>query len=152
MADGWTADEVHSDLVAYLLVVVPDVAALTAIAPALIELTETVTLRLLDVVVITKDIDGALEFLELADVDELAGIRPLDDGVRHLLTERDIELMSFALEPGTTGLVLLTEDRWAEPLAGAARRVGGHIIAGERIPASRIEAVVHDAPENPPGG
>ena len=151
MADVPPSD-VISDLVAYLLLVVPDAAALAAMAPALVELAESGTVRLLDLVVISKGADCGLEFLELDDVDELAGLRAVAEGIGGLLTERDIELISLALEPATTGLVLLTEDRWAKPLSTAARRVGGHIIAGERIPASRIEAVVLGTPEGSPGG
>jgi hypothetical protein len=152
VADG-RAHDVASDLVEYLLLMVPDAASLAAVAPALVELAEGGTVRLLDLVVIRKEVDGALEFLELEDVEALAGLRPVADGIGGLLTERDIELISLALEPATIGLVLLTEDRWALPLAAAARGVGGRIIAGERIPASRIDAVVvSGTPDVSPGG
>jgi hypothetical protein len=44
----------------------------------------------------------------------------------------------------------VAEDRWAEQLSLAARGVGGRIVAGERIPAPRVEAAVADAPEPDP--
>jgi hypothetical protein len=152
MVEGRTLGEVAKDLVAYLLVVVPEVASLAAMVPPLVELVEAATVRLLDVVVITRDQDGEVEVLELSDVEELAPIRELDSEIGGLLTERDIELIALALQPASAGLVLVTEDRWAEPLSVAAQRVGGHIVAGERIPASRFEAVVLGATELPTGG
>jgi hypothetical protein len=39
-------------------------------------------------------------------------------------------------------VVIVTEDRWAKPLSTAARRAGGQIIAGDRIPASRVESIL----------
>jgi hypothetical protein len=79
-----------------------------------------------------------------------------------MLSDNDIALASHALRPGTTGIVLVTEDRWAAPLSAAARRVGGRIVAGERIPPSRVEQVLaypaedeegaldHATPPDPP--
>ena len=61
----------------------------------------------------------------------------------------DIELASLALRPATAGIVLVTEDRWAESLSVAARRAGGRILGGERIPASRVETVLTDRPTMP---
>ena len=52
----------------------------------------------------------------------------------------------LALPPGSAGLVLVTEDRWAAPLDGAARAVGGRIVAGERISAHRFELALAHGP------
>ena len=133
MVDDRKLTGVVSDLVAYLLVVVPDVASLANMAPSLVELVDGETVRLLDVVVITRDADGEVEVLELDDVEELAAVQALDAGIGGLLMEPDIELIALALQPASVGLVLVTEDLWAEPFAAAARRVGGQIVAGERI-------------------
>jgi hypothetical protein len=69
-----------------------------------------------------------------------------------MLSENDIALASRALPPGTVGIVLVTEDRWAAPLSAAARRAGGLIVAGERIPPSRVEEVLADSAEEEQGG
>ena len=45
---------------------------------------------------------------------------------------------------GMPGVVLVTEDLWAKSLSTAAQRAGGQIVAGERIPASRVEAALGD--------
>ena len=51
-----------------------------------------------------------------------------------LLSTHDIDLVSLALAPDSTAIVLVAEDRWAEPLSAAARQSGGEVLAGERIP------------------
>jgi Family of unknown function (DUF6325) len=85
-----------------------------------------------------------VDVLELEAVDSIAGLRDIDGDVGGLLSNGDIELASLAIQPGTAGIVLVIDDRWAKPLSASAHRSGGQIIAGERIPAARVEAVLAD--------
>lgn len=134
-------DDVNRDLVGYLIVAVPGVDALAGLTPSLAELVRASTIRLLDAVVVVRDLDGTVSVLELEDINGVSSdeLGELPGG---LFTEHDLELASLALAPGAAGVVLVVEDRWAEPLSNAARRLGGRIIAGERIPALRVEAVL----------
>ena len=141
-------DNVATDLVEYFIVAVPDVESLAGLGPALAELVKRAAIRILDVVVLVKDDDGAVALLELDVVDSMAALRGLDDDVGGMLSDHDIELASLALRAGTTGVVIVTEDRWAEPLSTAAQRAGGQIIAGDRIPASRVESVLAEKSDN----
>jgi uncharacterized protein DUF6325 len=140
------APGVNTDLVEYLIVVVPDLGSLATVARALAELVATAMIRVLDLVVLVRDTDGALAVLELEAVESMAALAKVEGEVGGLLSDHDIELASFALRPGTAGVVLVSEDRWAEPLSVAARGAGGQIIAGERIPSSRIEAALAHGP------
>ncbi len=133
---------VATDLVEYFIVEVPNVESLAGLGPALAELVKRAAIRILDVVVLVKDDDGTVASLELDVVDSMAALRGLDHDVGGMLSDHDIELASLALRAGTTGVVIVTEDRWAEPLSNAAQRAGGQIIAGDRIPASRVESVL----------
>ena len=90
--------------------------------------------------------------LELDMVDSMAALRGLDDDVGGMLSDHDLELASLALPAGTTGVVIVTEDRWAKPLSTAAQRAGGRIIAGDRIPASRVESVLAEKSDTSPRG
>jgi hypothetical protein len=128
---------VVTDLVEYLIVVVPDVGSLASVATALAGLDGTATIRILDLVAVVKDDDGAVSVLELQTVESMAALDTVDGEVGGLLSEHDIELATTALPNGSAGIVVVTEDRWAEPLSRAARGVGGRIAAGERIPGSR---------------
>jgi hypothetical protein len=145
-------DGVAVDLVSYLVVVVPDLPSVSELAPPLLELVERQWLRVLDLVVISSGHDGSRQVLELGSADELSSLAVLEKQVLGLMTDHDIELASFALRPGTVGVVILAEDHWAEPLSTAAQRVGGRIVAGERIPASRIEAALRSVDDREGGG
>ena len=55
------------------------------------------------------------------------------------MSDDDIALACQALQPGTSALIIVAEDRWAQLLADAARGGGGRIVGGERIPRHRLE-------------
>ena len=122
----------------------PDLGALASLVPALVELVRTARIRILDLVALEKDADGAVAVLELDAVDSMSALQDVDGDVGGMLSQHDIELASLALRPRTAGIVLVTEDRWAEPLSVAAQRAGGQILGGERIPAFRVESVLTD--------
>ena len=135
-------DEIRTDLVEYLIVVVPSRDALGAIGSALTGLVESAKIRILDLVVLEREANGEVTVLEVESIESMAPLRDLDIEVGGMLTEHDLELASLALKPGMPGVVLVTEDLWAKSLSTAARRAGGQIVAGERIPASRVEAAL----------
>jgi hypothetical protein len=143
---------VATDLVEYFIIAVPDLDSLALLAPALVELVQRATIRILDVVVVVKDVAGSVTPLELDVVDTMAALRGLESDLGGMLSEHDIELASVAVRPGSAGVIVVTEDRWAEPLSVAARLVGGHIVAGERIPASRVESALADRIGDADGG
>jgi Family of unknown function (DUF6325) len=135
-------DHVVHDLVEYFIVAMPDLGSLATLAPALVQVVKSAAIRILDLVVVVKDSEGVVTALELEAVESMASLRGLTVEVGGMLTDHDIGLASFALRPGSAGVLLVTEDRWAEPLSAAAQRAGGQIVAGERIPAPRVESVL----------
>jgi hypothetical protein len=141
-SDG--TDTFATDLIEYLIVEVPDLNALSSLVPALAELVETARIRILDLVAFEKSADGSVTALELDAVESMAALRDVDGEVGRMLSAHDIELAALALRPRSAGIVLVTEDRWAQPLSVAAQRAGGRIIGGERIPASRVELLLTD--------
>jgi hypothetical protein len=150
---GNRPDDVATDLVEYFIIEVPGLDSLAGLTPALSEMVEHQAIRILDLVVIVKQADGAASQLELDDLDSMAMLRDLDGDIGGVLSDHDIELASLALRTGSTGMILVTEDRWAGPLSVAAQRAGGQIIAGDRIPPARVESVLadrHDEHRTPP--
>ena len=141
--------DIATDLVEYLVLVIPGPHALASIGPELERIVESSAIRLLDVVVVEVDQDGTPQLLEVDSVPNLAGIRQAASCYGVLLSRHDVELVSLALQPGHCAVVLVAEDRWAEPLAAAAHAVGGEIRAGERISRHRVEAALARAAERP---
>jgi hypothetical protein len=137
-------EDVALELVEYLIVAVPNPQSLGTLAPALAQLADSGTMRLLDSVVVSRERDGAVNVVELEAVEGAARLAESCGLIGELLSERDIELASVALAPSSAALVLVIEDRWATPLAAAIARAGGRIVSGERIPAARVEAVLAD--------
>jgi hypothetical protein len=140
--------DVVTDLVQYLMVVVPDVESLDGVASALAALVESNAIRILDLVVVARDVDGAVQVLELEDVPSLTGLAEVEGEIGGMLSAHDIELISLSLRPGAAGIVVVTEDRWAVALSDSAHRVGGVIIAGEHIPPARVQAALAGRPDD----
>ena len=111
-------------------------------AAELVALVNAGTIRVIDIVILTKDEDGAVEAVELSDVGELGELRALEAELAELLAEDDIVQLAAAMEPNSTAGVLIWENLWAAPFASAARRSGGQLIATGRIPIQAIIASI----------
>ena len=108
----------------------------------LLALVDTGTIRVIDILILTKDADGAIDAMELADIGELGELQALEAQLAELLAEDDVEQLAASMEPGSTAGVLIWENLWAAPFASAARRAGGQLIANGRIPIQAIIASI----------
>ena len=102
-------------------------------------LVEGGTIRILDLLIITKDADGTIDSFEVDDFDGLDELRRIETELADLLAADDVVDLAAAMEPGSVAGVLVWENRWAAPFASAARRAGGQLVANGRIP---IQAIV----------
>jgi hypothetical protein len=131
------------DLVEYLMVVVPELGSMAGLVLALVESVASASIRILDLVCVTRSAtDGSLTVLEFEDVAALAALQHAEGEVGGMLSEHDIETASLGVVAGTSAILLLVEDRWAESLSRAARLAGGRVAGGERIPRSRFESAL----------
>jgi Family of unknown function (DUF6325) len=135
-------EDIMTDLVEYFVVVVRDSDSLATMVPALAEVVRSSAIRILDLVAVTTDSNGVARFVEVDTIGSFDGLRRIDAEIGGLLSSHDIDLVSLALAPDSTALVLVAEDRWAEPLSAAARQGGGEVLTGERVPRSRVEAAL----------
>ena len=111
-------------------------------AKELVALVDAGTIRVIDVLILTKDEDGTVDAMELSDVEELGELQALEAELAELLAAEDVEHLAAAMEPGSTAGVLIWENLWAAPFASAARRSGGQLIANGRIPIQAIIASI----------
>ena len=126
--------------VEYIIVGFPGNKFNGEIAPELGKLVESGTIRILDLVFITKDADGNVGAVEFEDHDDVALFNALEGEVGGLISEEDIEYAAVELEPNSSAALLIWEDLWAAPFVQAMRDSGGVLIEGSRIPHDLIEA------------
>ena len=119
----------------------------------LVKLVESGTIRLIDVLILAKDDDRAIEAMELSDLADLGPLETLEAELAEFLAEEDVEHLAAAMDPGSVAGVLVYENLWAAPFASAARRSGGQLIANGRIPTQAIAAAIEaDAALEAAGG
>ena len=117
--------------------------------PHLIDLVERGVIRILDVAFITKDEDGSVAGIELADLGEDGAQLSVFEGASSgLISDEDVGEAAGALEPGTSAALLVFENSWAAPFVAAVRRSGGELVASGRIPAEDVLAALDAAEAN----
>ncbi len=110
------------------------------IAPALGDLVSSRTVRILDLVFISKDADGNVAGVELSDLGEAgAAFDDVDGEINELLTDEDVQAAGEELEPDSSAALLMFENTWAGRLATAIREANGEVVAYERIPRDALE-------------
>ncbi|WP_404430950.1 DUF6325 family protein [Microbacterium lacus] len=109
------------------------------IAEELLTLANAGTIRVIDIIILTKDEDGVVDAVELSDAGDLGELVALEAELAELLAAEDVAHLANAMDPGSVAGVLVYENAWAAPFASAARRAGGQLIANGRIP---IQAII----------
>jgi uncharacterized membrane protein len=133
----------------YILVEWPGRQPNGEVAPHLVDLVDRGLIRILDLAFVTKDEDGTVAGIELADLGDGAGELEVFEGASSgLLSDDDLTEAAAALEPGTSAAVLVFENTWAAPFAAAVRRSGGQLVASGRIPVQAILAALDAAESN----
>jgi len=132
--------------VEYIIVGFPGNQFNGKIAPELVALVESGTVRILDLIFIGKDADGTIVSFEIDEMDTAAGFDGLDGDVGGLISPEDIEYAAAALEPNSSAALLIWEDLWAAPFAEAVRKSGGVLVEGARMPHELIAPLLADLP------
>jgi uncharacterized membrane protein len=115
--------------------------------PHLIDLVDRGIIRILDLVFVSKDLDGSVKGIAIADLDDdgeldLAVFEGASSG---LISDDDINEAGGVLEPGSSAGILVYENVWAGPFAAAVRRGGGQLVASGRIPIQAMLAALEAA-------
>jgi hypothetical protein len=122
--------------VEYLIVAFPGNQFRGEIAPALADLVEAGTIRIIDVAFVGKDENGEVAAFELNDLDPevRAGLENMGAQSGGLFNEEDMMAAGEELEPNSSAALLVWEDVWATRVAQAIRDAGGVIFDHDRIP------------------
>jgi Family of unknown function (DUF6325) len=126
----------------YAIVAFPGNRFRGEIAPAISELVDAGTIRIIDIAFVGKDEDGTAVAMELTELDpevqqglEKAGIE-----VGGLFNEDDLIDAADELPPNTSAALLVWENVWARKVAQAMRDAGGELLAFERLPHDVVQA------------
>jgi hypothetical protein len=114
------------------------------IAPALMELVESGTVRVIDLLFVSKDADGITTTIDISDLDPEAGPAFLEVSVAEhgALGPEDAEEVADDLPPDSSALLIAFENSWAAKFVAACREADAVVIDQIRIPADVAEAAL----------
>ena len=116
------------------------------IAPAILDLVENGTIRILDLLFVTKDADGVVTSLQAADIDEDgAAFLSLDVTQPGALGHEDAEEVSEDLPADSSALLIAFENLWAVKVVDALQAADAVLIDSIRIPAEVVAAALDPA-------
>lgn len=117
------------------------------IVPALAELIEQNTIRVIDIIFVRKGEDGVVDVIEISELDDhtYATYEAVIADVGGMLGEEDAQQFSGLLEANSSAAVMVFENVWATRFVEAVRNANGEVIFNERIPRAVIEALEAEA-------
>ena len=133
--------------VEYIAIAFPGNKFSGEIIPAIRELQDSGTIRVLDLVIITKDDAGKVSSIELseASAETQATFAALGIENKNLLGQEDFEDIGSALDPNSTAALMIWENVWAERFARSLRNADGILVANGRIPAALVEEIMAES-------
>jgi hypothetical protein len=134
----------------YLIVAFPGNQFRGEIAPALAELVESNTIRIIDIAFVGQGADGSTASFELMELDPevQSALEGIGIEVSGLFNEEDLEAAAEELEPNSSAALLVWENVWARNVAQAIRNAGGEVLDFDRLPHDVVQAAREFALEN----
>ncbi|HEV2902954.1 MAG TPA: DUF6325 family protein [Gaiellaceae bacterium] len=126
----------------YMIVAFPGNKFTGEITPALADLVEKGTIRIIDLAFVTKDADGNIGAFELTDIDPEVrqGFENMGVEVNGLFNEDDLQAAGEELDANSSAALLVWENLWAKDVAQAIRGAGGELLDFERLPHEVVQA------------
>ena len=126
----------------YAVIVFPGNEFKGEIAPALADLVEAGTIRLIDAAFISRDEQGKVFTFELTELapDVQEAFDALHIEVEGLFSDEELLAAGGDLEPNSSAALLVWENVWARKVAQAIRDAGGELVAFERVPHDVVQA------------
>ncbi len=110
--------------------------------PALNDLVDAGTIRIIDAVFVSKDENGRVFTFELADLapDMQEALDALHIEVQGLFSDEELQAAGQDLELNSSAALLVWENVWARNVAQAVRDAGGALLAFDRVPHDVVQA------------
>ena len=109
--------------------------------PELSSIQEKGLIRVVDLIFVRKDTDGTVKALEVHDLndEELAAFDPIKEDLMRILTPQDISLLTEAIPPDTSAVIVLLEHAWIVRLTEGLNRADAVLLAGGMVPQAAME-------------
>lgn len=119
------------------------------IMDSLLELVESNTIRIIDLMIVLKDEQGDLIAAELQQHNsEIVDLfEPLDFEISGMITAEDVEMIGANLENNSTAALMLFENLWAIKFKEAVINANGTLVVQGRIPPEEIEMALAEMAE-----
>ena len=126
----------------YAIIAFPGNEFTGRIIPAIAKLVENGTIRLIDVVFVTKDAAGGVGYFDMTDVEgvEREAFDRSGGEVEALFSDDDLAAAAGELEPNSSAVLLVWENLWALEVAQEIRAAGGILLDFDRIPHAIAQA------------
>ena len=116
------------------------------IAPAIMELVDNGTIKVLDLLFVMKDAEGVVTSLQAADIDEEgAAFLAIDVAQPGALGPEDAEEVSDDLPANSSTLLIAFENLWAAKVVESLQAADAVLIDSIRIPAEVVAAALDPA-------
>ena len=115
------------------------------ILPSLTDAVERGIIAIVDGMVITRELDGSVTFVEFDEVDaspEVAALAALVHETVDLVGDDDVAQLAAGIAPGDSAAVLVFEHTWAAPFRDAVVDSGGVLLANFRVPGDVVDDVL----------
>jgi Family of unknown function (DUF6325) len=126
----------------YLIVAFPGNKFRGEIVPALADLVDNGTIRIIDLAFVGKNAEGEIVAFEVMDLepDVKKAFEDMGIEVTGLFNEDDLMAAGEELEPDSSAALLVWENVWARNVADGIRNAGGVILDFERLPHEVVQA------------
>ena len=94
------------------------------------------TISVLDALFVTKNGDGTFSGFDATGLEQgsVGDFRVFEGASSGLLGGDDVATAADAIEPGTSAVMIMYENRWAAPFISAVHENGGVFVDAQRIP------------------
>jgi hypothetical protein len=116
------------------------------VAPAILDLVENGTIRILDLLFVSKDAEGVTTVIQAEDLDQDgAGFLEIDVTQPGALNEEDAEEVSDDLPANSSALLIAFENVWARKVVDALQDADAVLIDSIRIPVDVVQAAMAES-------
>ncbi len=120
------------------------------IIPELERLIEDDTISVIDGLLVRKDDNGDVDFIEFDELginDDASRLASLVDQLDALISDEDVAEWAANLEPGSSEAILVFEHTWAKPFRDAVVASGGILADNIRIPGAVVDELLAELAE-----